>query len=163
MTDRIRIRRPWLGVLAPATAAVFSAALVWASGHDPAPAVVAAAADSSTPTTSPTIDAAAGLNRQLAAQERQLARLSADVRTLRSAVADRTSPPTPSATTTPTTTATTSSTTRSGASHVAPPPPSAAPATRTPTRPTPSAVVPRPAHAPSPPPIPTPHVTTRSS
>jgi hypothetical protein len=159
MPDRIRIRRPWLGVLAPATAAVFSAALIWASGHDPAPAVVAAAADSSTPTTSPTIDAAAGLNRQLAAQERQLARLSADVRALRSAVADRTSPPTPSATTTPTT----SSTTRSGASHVAPPPPSAAPATRPPTRPTPSAAVPRPAHVPSPPPIPTPHVTTRSS
>src|SRR4051812_49856170 len=106
MTDRIRIRRPWLGVLAPAIAAVFSAALVWASGHDPAPAVVAAAADSSTPTTSPTIDAAAGLNRQLPAPERQLRPLSPPVPPLPSAVAHRPSPATPAATTTRGTTAT---------------------------------------------------------
>jgi hypothetical protein len=158
MTDRIRVRRPWFGVLAPATAAVFSAAVVWASGHDPVPSVVTAAVVRPSPVTNPTPDAAAALNRQLAAQERELARLSAHVRALRSAVARATPPPTPS-------TGTTSST-RSGTwpvtPHVAPPTSATARATHPSARPTPSAAA-LPTQPPGPPPVPTPHLTTRSS
>lgn len=156
MPDRIRIRRPWLGVLAPAGAFLFSSALVWASGHDPVPAVVATPSGSPAPTSTTTADSAL-LDHEVAEQEADLARLSADVRALRASIARRTRGGT---------TTSGAATTQPPASQAPRPATTTPPATRRtaqPAAPTPTTAPARPTRTAPPPPAPTPHVTTRSS
>ena len=172
MTERIRVRRPWLAVLTPSVAALFSTVLVWATGHDPGTAALASAATpgpassapTSEPSVTPTQDAAAGVAGQIATQEAELRRLAAEVRALRSALpgsahATRTTPAPPPS----------SAARRPQGSTPAPthrPAPVHTPSTHpVPDAPGPEASGPDaigPAVGP-PPPVPTPHVTTRSS
>ena len=161
MTEPVRVRAPWLGVLAPTAAAVFSAAVVWAGGHHPRPAPVAAPAQPAASVGSPARDRAAIVDRQIAAQRAQLGRLSADVRALRAALARATTRSAPSVAPSP-----------AAAQRPAPSALSTLPAPGVTRRPAPSAPRPTAAARPTrttPPPappvpsIPAPHVTTGSS
>lgn len=157
MPDRIRIRRPWLGVLAPAGAFLFSSALVWAGGHDPVPSVVAPPAGSPVPTSTTTDDSAL-LDHEVAEQEADLARLSADVHALRASMARRARRNT--------TTASAAATTQPPGTQAPRPATTTPPATRRTSRPpapAPTTAPPQPTRTAAPPPAPTPHVTTRSS
>ena len=175
MTERIRVRRPWLAVLTPSAAALFSTVLVWATGHDPGAAALATAATTAAPSpgttatqpaVTPTRDPAA-VGRQIATARRRTCAGSwaAAGPSLGPPSSGRTRAPstgsTASATRPPTYPRHSSGVPSPSGGRPAPTTPPAAPTPKTqPTR------APAPVHnvtPPAPPTIPTPHVTTRSS